>query len=411
MKNHKLILLGTLLLSNISNSYSQTKNTKTNAMKMQMTPFKIDVAQTVLDDLNTRLKATRWPDEPENAGWNYGTNPAYLKELVNYWQSKFDWRKQETLLNSFPQFKTQIDGVNIHFIYVKGKGPHPKPLILTHEWPDSYFRFYKVIPMLTDPASYGGDPNQSFDVIIPSIPGFGFSDPVTLPSTKTADLWASLMTDVLGYQTFDAAGASGITKTLALNYPNRVKAIHLTDVGYPNGSEDWSKMSPAEQEFGQKIQRWFYAEGAFNMLQSTKPQTLGYSLNDSPVGLAAWLLEKFYGWSDTKGNMDNSFTKDELITNIMIYWLTQTANSSIRTYLVDAHAAYANGPQPERRVEVPTGLTIYPADTDTPIEWAQRKVNVTKYTKMTQGGRFAAMEDPKLWSDDIRAFFWNQPEK
>ncbi|PSL47340.1 pimeloyl-ACP methyl ester carboxylesterase [Chitinophaga niastensis] len=374
-----------------------------------MKPFKIEIAQDVLNDLKTRLTLTRWTDEPENAGWNYGTNPTYLRELVDYWQNKYDWRKQEEMLNSFPQFKADIDGITIHFIYVKGKGANAKPLILTHEWPDSFYRFYKVIPMLTDPASHGGDANQSFDVIIPSIPGFGFSGQVAVSSVKTAELWAKLMTVVLGYKTFFAAGASFTTKTLALQYPDTVKAIHLTDVGYPNGMEDWSKMSPAEQEFGQAIQRWFFTEGAFNMIQSTKPQTLGYGLNDSPVGLASWLLEKFNAWSDNKGNIENSFSKDELLTYIMIYWVSQTINTSIRTYLEDARAAYSHGgPQPEKRVEVPTGVAVFPGDADFPIEWAERKVNVQQFTKMPKGGRFAAMEEPALWANDIRTFFWEK---
>jgi microsomal epoxide hydrolase len=315
------------------------------------------------------------------------------------------------MLNKFPQFKADIDGTGIHFIYVPGKGPHPKPLILTHEWPDSFYRFYKVIPMLTDPARYGGNPEESFDVIVPSIPGYGFSDRQALTSDRTASIWGKLMTEVLGYKSFVAAGDTAITKALAVKYPGIVKGIHLTDVGYPNGMEDWGKMSPAEQEFGQTIQRWFFMEGAFNMIQSTKPQTLGYGLNDSPVGLASWITEKFYSWSDTKGDMENSFSKDELLTNIMIYWVTQTINTSIRRYAEDTRAAYSQGgPKPEIRVETPAAIAIFPADSNTPREWAERKVNVKRFTKMTEGGRFAALEKPQLWVDDIRAFFWNTIE-
>lgn len=380
------------------------------------TPFTIDIPQTVLDDLKNRLKQTRWTDEPANAGWSYGTNPAYLRELVDYWQNKFDWRKQEVALNKFPHFKTEIDGVGIHFIHVKGKGPNPKPLLLTHGWPDCFYRFYKVIPMLTDPASYGGDPNQSFDVIVPSIPGFGFSDRVAFADDKTADLWAKLMTEVLGYQTFVAGGGdmgSPVTKSLANQYPQLVTAIHLTDVGYPNGSEDWSTMSPAEQEFGRFIQQWWYTEGAYNMVQSTKPQTLGYGLNDSPVGLASWILEKFNSWSDNKGNIENSFTKDELLTNITIYWVTQTINTSIRTYAEGARATYASpeGPKAAQKVEVPTGVATFPGEAPLPIEWAKRMVNVQQYTKMPKGGHFAALEEPKLWVEDIRKFFWETMSK
>jgi len=376
--------------------------------------FKIAVSEETLLDLQTRLQQTRWTDEPENAGWNYGVNPSYMRELADYWQNSFDWRKQEAKLNSFPQFKVSIDGIGIHFIHVKGKGPNPRPLILTHEWPDSFFRFYKVIPLLTDPANHGGDPAQSFDVIIPSMPGHGFSDRVSVTSAKTADLWAKLMTEVLGYASFFAAGDWAVTKSLAQKYPAIVDGLHLTDTGYPNGMEDWSKMSPAEQAFGQTIQRWFFAEGAFNMIQSTKPQTLGYGLNDSPVGLAAWIIEKFYSWSDTKGNMENSFSKDELLTNVMIYWVSQTINTSVRRYLEDARAMYAHGaPQPEAYMETPTAVAIFPADSDTPREWAARRVNVKHYTKMPVGGRFAALEQPELWANDVRAFFrelWENPK-
>lgn len=377
----------------------------------QAQPFKIEIQQSVLDDLKTRLRQTRWTDEPEDAGWNYGTNPKYLRELVDYWQNQYDWRKQETELNKFPQFKAEIDGIGIHFIHVKGKGSNPKPIILTHGWPDSFYRFYKVIPMLTDPASYGGDPNQSFDVIVPSIPGFGFSDQVASNHDSTADLWAKLMTEVLDYKSFVAAGGdmgTGITKALANKYPDHVTAIHLTDVGYPNGSEDWSTMSQAEQEFGQFIQHWWYTEGAYNMIQSTKPQTLGYGLNDSPVGLASWILEKFNTWSDNKGNIENSFTKDELLTNVMIYWVTQTINTSIRTYLVNAQAAYSipEGLQSSQRVQVPTAVASFPAEAPVPREWAERMVNVKRFTKMPKGGHFAALEEPELWVDDIRTFFY-----
>ncbi|AXY78513.1 epoxide hydrolase [Paraflavitalea soli] len=378
-------------------------------------PFRIEIRQQVLDDLTTRLKQTRWADAPDNAGWNYGTNPDYLRELVNYWITQYDWRKQEAALNKFPQFKTTIDGVGIHFLHIKGKGRNAKPLLLVHGWPDSFFRFYKVIPMLTDPASYGGNPDESYDVIVPSLPGFGFSGHVALADDSTAKIMDKLMTEVLGYQTFVAAGGdmgTGIIKSMAVQFPQAVKAIHLTDVGYPNGTEDWSKMSPAEQEFGQVIQRWWYAEGAYNMMHSTKPQTLAFGLNDSPVGLASWILEKFNTWSDNKGNIENSFTKDELITNIMIYWVTQTINSSMRTYLENARASYGpQGPKAPVRVEVPTGVASFPGEAPLPKEWAERMVNVKRFTKMEKGGHFAALEEPRLWVGELNAFFYGNESK
>ena len=360
-----------------------------------MKPFSINVPDSILTNLKHRLQQTRWTDEPDPNGWSYGMNPQYLRDLATYWQDGFDWRKQEAALNKIPQFTTTIDGIEIHFVYVKGSGASPKPLILTHEWPDSFFRFYKVIPMLTD-----------FDVVIPSMPGHGFSERRTLTSARISELWGKLMTDVLGYKTFFASGDWAVTKGLALQYPERVKGIYVTDTGYPNGTEDWSSMSPAEQAFGQNIQRWFFAEGAFNMIQSTKPQTLGYGLNDSPAGLAAWIAEKLFAWSDTKGDMDNSLSKDEVLTNIMIYWVTGTINTSIRRYADDTRALYAQGfPAPDPRVATPTALAVFPADSDTPREWAERRVNLVRYTKMPKGGRFAALEVPELWVDDIRAFF------
>lgn len=404
-------LLATLLLTGtLFNSYSQTKNQNNTSMK-HATPFKIDVSESVLTDLQNRLAQTRWTDEPANAGWSYGTNPAYLRELVSYWQKNYDWRKQEAELNKFPQFKTNIDGLNIHFMYVKGKGKHSKPLLLTHGWPDCFYRFYKVIPMLTDPASYGGNPDESFDVIVPSIPGFGFSDHVAVSSDKTAELFARLMMEELGYSTFLAAGGdmgSTITKSMANQFPQAVSAIHLTDVGYPTGQENWAEMSAPEQEFGKFIQNWFFTEGAFNMIQSTKPQTLGYGLNDSPVGLASWIVEKFNSWGDNKGNIENSFSKDELLTNIMIYWVTQTINSSVRTYSEDGRAAWSGGLKSSQRVAVPAGVTVFPAEAPMPKEWAERMVNVKQFNKAEKGGHFAAMEVPEIWVKELRSFFFSR---
>ncbi|WP_343524148.1 epoxide hydrolase family protein [Pedobacter sp.] len=376
-----------------------------------LSPFKIEVDQTVLDDLQHRLQHTRWTDEPEGADWSYGTNGAYLKQLLTYWQNDYDWRKHESALNVLPHFKAEIDGINIHFIHVKGKGKNPKPLLLTHGWPDSFYRFYKAIPLLSDPESAGGNSEQSFDLVIPSLPGFGFSDRVALNTDKVAALWAKLMTEVLGYDRYYAAGGdigAIVTKSLANQQPGQVIAIHLTDVGYPNGQEDWSTMSAAEQEFGQFIQHWWYSEGAYNMIQSTKPQTLGYGLNDSPAGLAAWIIEKFNSWSDTNGDIENSFTKDELITNIMIYWVSQSINTSIRTYLENARAAWSGQPSPSAGyVQTPTGVSLFPAEAPAPIEWAQRMVNVKRFNKMEKGGHFAALEVPDAWANELRSFFYN----
>ena len=409
MRKTKAMLLVVFAASSLFVS-SQSNNSKPNPTMKNLKPFKIAVAQPILDDLKERLKQTRWTDEPKNAGWNYGVDPIYLRELVDYWQHTYDWKKQEAALNKFPQFIENVGGVNIHFIYVKGKGPNPRPLLLTHEWPDCFYRFYKIIPMLTDPATFGGDASQSFDLIIPSMPGHGFSDKTSFTSDSTGQLWAKLMTEVLGYKTFFAGGDFAVTHALATKHPDLVKGVYLSDVGYPNGTEDWSKLSPAEQKWGQEIQQWFFREGAFNMIQSTKPQTLGYALNDSPVGLASWITEKLFSWSDTKGNMDNSLSKDEVLTNIMIYWVTQTINTSIRRYAEDTRALYAHGaPAPLKRIEAPTAVTVFPADSDLPKEWAERRVNLKRLNKMDKGGRFAALEVPELYVEEVRSFFATIP--
>lgn len=357
-------------------------------------PFKIDVPQTVLDDLQNRLRQTRWPDAPENIGWKYGTDPEFLQKLVAYWQNGYDWRKQEAALNKFPQFTVEIDSLTIHFLHIKSKNPNARPLLLSHGWPDCFYRFYKVIPLLTD----------DYDVVVPSIPGFGFSSHTALTDDGSAKIFATLMKDVLGYNSFLAAGGdvgSGITKSLANLYPENVAAIHLTDVGYPNGSEDWSTMTKAEQEFGQVIQQWWYSEGAYAMLHSTKPQTQAYGLNDSPTGLASWIVEKFNTWRTQDGSIEDHFTKDELLTNIMIYWVSQTINSSMRTYAVGAFQQLASS----QKVNTPTGVAIFAGDAPTPKEWAERKVNLKRFTVMEKGGHFAAMEMPEVWVKEVDGFF------
>lgn len=366
-----------------------------------MKPFKIEVPQEVLNDLSARLKMTRWTDEPENAGWSYGTNPAYLRELVTYWQNEYDWRKHEAAINKHPQFKAEVDGVTLHFIYVKGKGKNNSPLLLTHGWPDSFFRYLKVIPLLT----------ESFDVVIPSIPGFGFSQQTAVNVDRVAELFNKLMTEVLGYKKYFAAGGdlgTEVTKSLAVQFPENTKAIHLTDVGYPNGTEDWSMMTPEEQAFGQQIQQWFFTEGAFNMIQSTKPQTLGYGLNDSPVGLASWIIEKFYAWTDHNGDLNQALSKDDLITNIMIYWVSQSINSSVRVYAENARAAYMGGLKSSQRAEVPAGISLFPKEAQFPKAWADRKVNVANFNVMKNGGHFAALEVPQLYAEELIAFFSKQ---
>lgn len=377
---------------------------------MQTQPFTINIPQSTLDDLHDRLARTRWPDAVEEAGWAYGVDPAYMRELADYWQHRYDWRQQEAKLNQFHHFKATVDGVNIHFIHERGEGASPIPLILTHGWPDSFYRFHKVIPMLTNPTRYGGKAEEAFDVIVPSVPGFGFSDRRAMSEAQVAALWAKLMTDVLGYECFAAAGGdvgSGVTKALAANYPALTTAIHLTDVGYPTGQEDFATMSAAEQEFASFIQQWWFMEGAYAMMQATKPQTIAYGLNDSPLGLAAWIVS-FVNTGALAHQIEAAFgSRDELLTNIMIYWVTQTAGSAARMYLETARAAYgqaAGMPSPQRS-KAPSAVALFPREAQFSREWAERSLNVQRFTKMAHGGHFAALETPDLLVADLRAFF------
>lgn len=379
---------------------------------MSVETFKIKIPEKVLDDLQERLARTRWTDEIPGAGWDYGTNLDYLKELVDYWQTRFDWRAQEAKLNQFAQFRAEIDGLGVHFIHERGKGPNPLPIILTHGWPDSFFRFSKIIPLLTDPESHGGDAADSFDVIVPSLPGYGFSERPASPgvTARIADLWAKLMSDELGYKRFAAGGGdmgSGVSQELGQSYEDSLVGIHLTDVPYLNifsYGEDHSDLSAAEKKYLAAGEQWGREEAGYGAIQSTKPQTLAYGLNDSPAGLAAWIVEKFRSWSDCDGDVEKRFTKDELLTNIMIYWATETINSSFLYYYEPSHGHVAK--DAKKRVEVPTAFAMFPKDlVPAPREFAERFFNVTRWTEMPRGGHFAAMEEPELLVEDIRAFF------
>lgn len=395
------------IFANSSSAQSTVQPDKTKQVK----PFKINVEQAVLDDLKKRLTQTRWPDADESAGWGQGTNKAYLQQLVNYWLTTYDWRKQEALLNGYPQFTVEIDGITIHFFHIKGKGKNAKPLILTHGWPDSFYRFHKIIPLLTDPAAHGGNAEQSFDLIIPSIPGFGFSERKPQNSATVADLWKKLMTDVLGYKTFLAAGGdvgSSVTKSLALRHPKEVEAIHLTDVGYPTGQEDFSTMTKEEQEFAGFVQGWWFKEGAYAMVQMTKPQSLAYAFNDSPTGWAAWVLS-FGSAGAPPEVIEKAFGgRDELLTNIMIYWVTQTIGSAARMYLIDAQAQYGDPTILTGKSTPPAGISLFPREAQFPQSWAERSVNVVSYKKVVKGGHFAALEEPALFAEELRTFFYRK---
>jgi pimeloyl-ACP methyl ester carboxylesterase len=325
--------------------------------------FEIKISPKVLDDLSYRLANTRWPDEVKDSKWNYGANLSYMKELIDYWQKEYDWRRKEAELNQFSHYLTKIDGHNIHFIHEHGKGPNPTPIIITHGWPGSFYEICKLIPLLTDPESYGGEPDESFDIIIPSLPGFGFSDHNIKNDVNTlswtAQLWAKLMTKELGYKQFASAGGdfgSIVTQYLADLHPELLIGIHLTYIGYYTDVLGESDLSKNEKSYLNNLQEWITREGAYFMIHSTKPQTLSYGLNDSPVGLAAWITEKFQSWTD-KSSIIGRISKDELLTNIMIYWVSETINSSIRTYASTAPEKMKPLPS------IPTAFASFPETT------------------------------------------------
>ena len=372
-------------------------------------PFKIHVADSVLADLKERLGRTRFPGEIANSNWDYGTNLAYLKELVSYWRDRYDWRAAERRLNQFDQFTTNIDGLDIHFVHQRSKNPNAMPIAITHGWPGSVVEFTKIIGPLTDPAAHGGNVSDSFHVVAISVPGFGFSGKPSergYGPERIAGILAKLMAR-LGYTRYGLQGGdwgSSISRFAAINDASHVAGLHLNFclAGPPPGAKDPNEgVTPAELERTRARQTFFDTERGYFLEQSTKPQTIGYSLDDSPAGLAAWIVEKFRSWSDVGGVVEKKFTKDELLTNIMLYWVTQSGASSARIYYENQRA------QPvQRRVEVPTGCAVFPKEISiAPRRWVEGQYNVTRWTEMPRGGHFAAMEEPDLLVDDVRAFF------
>ena len=379
---------------------------------MEVRPFEINVEQAVLDDLQARLNRTRWPDEIPGSGWDYGSNLAYMKELMEYWRTSFDWRAQEKKLNAFHHFKSEVDGLDIHFIRERGVGPNPMPLVITHGWPSCFFEMTKIIPLLADPGSHGGDPADAFDVVAPSLPGYGFSQASSkrgMQVQKVADLWTKLMTENLGYPKFSAQGGdigSGVTARLGYAHHDKMYGIHLTSVTRPtpylgSGSRP---LTEAEQAHSAQRERWFLDEGGYNHIQGTKPQTLSYGLNDSPAGLAGWIIEKYRTWSDCHGDIESRYTKDELLTIVTIYWVTNTIGSSVRMYKENQSHLWEM--EENEKVAAPAGIAVFPQEIATPPrEWAERSYEVRRWQEMPRGGHFAALEEPELLAHEIREFF------
>jgi microsomal epoxide hydrolase len=388
-----------------------------------VTPFKINVPELVLTDLKQRLSRVRLADEFPDAGWDYGTNRAYLEQLVTYWRDKFDWRAQERRLNRFDQFKTNIDGLDIHFIHQRSKSPGAMPLLLLNGWPSSIEEYAKVIDALADPAGHGGRAEDAFHVVIPSMPGYGFSDKPRergYNPERIAGMWAKLMAR-LGYARYGTHGSDwGIATAtyLALKDAQHMAALHLAGCpGAVIGAPPAGRGSQAPAVVSSNL--------GYQEIQTTKPQTLGHGLSDSPLGLASWIIDKWHSWSDHAGDVETVYTKDQLLTNIMIYWVTNTGTSSARLYYESRHVngrllpSFFEGflPRlPEGRVAVPTGCGVFPSQYDrrgipanTNQEAARAsanvRYNVVHYATMPRGGHFPALEQPGLWLDDLRAFF------
>ncbi|MBM3223174.1 MAG: epoxide hydrolase [Candidatus Tectomicrobia bacterium] len=379
---------------------------------MEVRPFTIHVPDDVLDDLRRRLEQTRLPNELPDTGWEYGSNLGYIRELVQYWRTTFDWRAQEAKLNRFQHYRTQVDGLDIHFIHERGQGPNPMPLIMTHGWPSCFFEMTKILPLLTDPGSHGGDPADAFDMIVPSLPGFGFSDPAStrgMDVHRVAGLWHTLMTVNLSYPRFAAQGGdigAGVTACLGYGYADSLYGIHLTSITRPApylgpGSRP---LTAAEQALIDQRARWQQDEGGYAHIQGTKPQTLAYGLNDSPAGLAAWIVEKYRTWSDCQGNVEARYTKDELLTIVTLYWVTQSIASSTRMYKENQRTLWTMGP--DEKIPAPAGMAMFPQEiARPPREWGERSYHVLRWEEMPRGGHFAALEEPELLAQEVRAFF------
>ncbi|MGC1340757.1 MAG: epoxide hydrolase family protein [Candidatus Binataceae bacterium] len=374
-------------------------------------PFKVAVSDEVLADLRARLERTRFPDEVLATAWEYGSNLAYMREVIDYWRTRYDWRAHEARINRFAQFRAEVDGLGIHFIHEPGRGPNPKPLLLIHGWPGSICEFMDIIPMLTDPAAHGGDAKDSFTVIAPSLPGYGFSDHPRARAMNIqaiAEIFFKLMTEVLGFKRFAVQGGdwgAAVTSRMGEVYARSLHGIHINMIAIgPAEGRSAVELTPEEKVFLGNMEKFRTHETGYQWIQGTKPQTLAYGLNDSPAGLAAWIIEKFRTWSDCKGEVESRFSKDQLLTNVMVYWITQTINSSTRLYYEARHHPWRL--KPGTRIEAPTAIAVFPGELVLPPRhWAERVYNVQRWTEMPRGGHFAAMEEPKLLSDDIRAYF------
>lgn len=378
--------------------------------------FVLDIKQDIIDDVKNRLRNSRISKDIENDNWRYGTEESYLRELIHYWINNYDWKLHEKEINKFSHYKTKIDNIPIHFIYEKGSGKNPKPLILTHGWPWTFWDYKKIIYPLAHPEKYGGKEEDSFDVIVPSLPGYGFSTPLEetgINFWKTSDLWVSLMKDFLGYEKFFAHGGdwgSLVTFQLGHKYSKIVPAIHthttidLDFFGKPNPEE--KEFSLDEKKLYQRnLEFWTEGNGYFQ-IQATKPQTLAYGLNDSPLGLCAWLIEKRKSWGDCGSNIENRFSKDDLINTTMLYWLSESFGTSARYYYEAVHNPWKPSHNRIPKVESAVGITVFEGDIIfRPKKLMEQENNIQHWNISKKGGHFAPMEEPNFLIKEIRDFF------
>ena len=373
---------------------------------MTARPFRIEVPDAVLDDLRERLARTRWPEPLPGEPWAHGADIGDVRELCEYWRTKYDWRAQEAALNAYPQFISTIDGLDIHYWHVRGSGPAPMPLVLVHGWPGSIYEFHHLIGPLTDPVAHGGDAADAFDVVIPALPGYGFggkpSDPGWGP-TRTARAFDELMTKELGYARYGTQGGdwgSAVTSNMAADFPEHVIGAHLNMViGFPSGEQ---AASPDAKPYLDQTAAFQRDETGYSNVQGTKTHSLGIAQANSPAGIAAWIVEKFRTWSDCNGDVQSVYSKDHLLTNIMFYWAPNSIASAANMYWESR--------KDSRRglieIKVPVGAAMFPKELiRSKREWCEPRLNITQWTEMPRGGHFAAMEQPELLLDDVRSFF------
>jgi len=377
---------------------------------LHIEPFSIRIEEDVLSDLRARIRNTRWPDQVTGVGWEQGTNLEYLRQVLAYWADEFDWRAQERDLNAFNQFRARLDGVQIHFVHERARRGRGLPLILTHGWPSTFVEMLPLVPLLTEPEAHGID-GPAFDLVIPSLPGYGFSTrPVRVNYRYIGGLWHQLMRG-LGYGRYGAGGGdfgAGVATLMALDDPTPMIGVHLSNLEIsPYTGEGSRPLSDAERAYLAQRHRWEEVERGYTAIQSTKPQTLGYALNDSPAGLAAWILEKWWSWTDSGGDFDRRFSRDFLLTMVTLYWVTETITTSMRDYFDNRWHGITLGSGDF--VQVPTAIANFARqfifEGEPPREWAERLYNVRRWTPMPSGGHFAPAEQPQLLARDIATFF------